>query len=132
MVSKIKELRKEQNLPQQELARLVGVSRQTIYYLEKGKYNPSLTLSFKISEIFNKPIEEIFYFEPITKELLGNKTLNELSYAAKIIGIDVERIINLRKIDENQLSEMYSENELRKIVGAFGLEYKDLFLKDDE
>lgn len=132
MVSKIKELRKEQNLPQQELARLVGVSRQTIYYLEKGKYNPSLTLSFKISEIFNKPIEEIFYFEPITKELLGNKTLNELSYAAKITGFDVEKIINLRIIDENQLSEMYSENELRKIVGAFGLEFEDLFLKDDE
>jgi len=131
LVSKIKELREEQNLPQQELARLVGVSRQTIYYLEKGKYNPSLTLSFKISEIFNKSIEEIFYFEPITKALLGNKTLNELNDAAKITGIDVERIINLRIIDENQLSEMYSENELRKIVGVFGLEFEDLFLKDD-
>lgn len=132
LVSKIKELREEQNLPQQELARLVDVSRQTIYYLEKGKYNPSLTLSFKISEIFNKPIEEIFYFEPITKELLGNKTLNELNDVAKITGIDVERIINLRIIDENQLSELYSENELSKIVGAFGLEFEDLFLKDDE
>ena len=58
LVSRIRELRDQLNMNQKDLADLLGVSRQTIYYLEKGSYNPSLSLSFKISKVFNKSIEE--------------------------------------------------------------------------
>lgn len=50
-------------MTQEELARKAGVSRQTIIALESGKYTPSLGLAFKIAEIFNRPIEEIFHVE---------------------------------------------------------------------
>ncbi|MCL2305255.1 MAG: helix-turn-helix transcriptional regulator [Planctomycetaceae bacterium] len=47
-------------MTQEELARLAGVSRQTIIAMESGKYTPSLGLAFKLAEIFKRPIEEIF------------------------------------------------------------------------
>ena len=62
LVSRIRELREEREIPQLELARLVGVSRQYIYYLERGMYNPSTTISIKISSILGKTVEEIFFF----------------------------------------------------------------------
>ena len=132
LVSRIKELREEQNISQQELAKSVGVSRQTIYYLERGASNPSLTLSLDISKVLNKPIEKIFYFEPVIIDFMGNKTLEELDEIAMISGITVERIMNLRKIDDDQLSKMYKEEELTKIAEAFGVEFHDLFLRDEE
>lgn len=49
-------------MTQQELADKVGVTRQTIMSIEKGKYSPSLELAFKISEVFNKPLEEVFTY----------------------------------------------------------------------
>jgi putative transcriptional regulator len=58
----MKELREEQGLTQESLAKLVDVTRQTILFMEKGKYNPSLRLAWKIARIFNKPIEEVFSF----------------------------------------------------------------------
>ncbi|QVK18641.1 helix-turn-helix transcriptional regulator [Mycoplasmatota bacterium] len=63
MKNKIKELRTHQNMTQQDLADLINVSRQTIISLENGKYNPSITLAYKIAKIFNYHIEEIFIFE---------------------------------------------------------------------
>jgi putative transcriptional regulator len=59
----IKELREERNLTQEDLAKLLETSRQTIISLEKEKYNPSIMLAYKISKVFNKIIEEIFIFE---------------------------------------------------------------------
>jgi len=50
-------------MTQQQLAEAVGVSRQTIVAIEKGKYSPSLELAFKIALAFNKPIEEVFSYE---------------------------------------------------------------------
>jgi len=61
--NKIKELRKQLNVTQDELAGVVGVTRQTIISLENGKYNASLQLAFKISKYFGKNIEEVFIFE---------------------------------------------------------------------
>ena len=58
--SKVKDFREELGLTQQQLADEVGVSRQTINYLEKGDYNPSLTLSFKLTEIFQKTLEKYY------------------------------------------------------------------------
>ncbi|MBE6671261.1 MAG: helix-turn-helix transcriptional regulator [Ruminococcaceae bacterium] len=63
MNNKIKELRKQLNVTQDELAGVVGVTRQTIISLENGKYNASLQLAFKISKYFGKNIEEVFIFE---------------------------------------------------------------------
>ena len=58
----VRKLRFNNNeMTQQELADLVGVSRQTVVAIEKYKYTPSLELAFKISIVFNKEIQEVFY-----------------------------------------------------------------------
>ncbi|WP_027624896.1 helix-turn-helix transcriptional regulator [Clostridium lundense] len=59
----IKNLRKEKNLTQEDLAKICGVTRQTIISLESGKYNPSIFLAHKIAVIFDTTIENIFIFE---------------------------------------------------------------------
>jgi len=58
--TKIKEFRAKHNMKQDELAALVGVRRETIYHLEKGRYNPSLILAHSIARVFGVAIEEIF------------------------------------------------------------------------
>jgi len=63
MKTRIKELRARHNLTQEELARLVGVRRETILFLEKGKYNPSLKLAYKIARALKASIDEVFLFE---------------------------------------------------------------------
>lgn len=63
METRIKELREERGLTQEELANKVDVTRQTILFMEKGKYNPSLRLAWKIAQVFDQPIEEVFSFE---------------------------------------------------------------------
>lgn len=63
MKNKIKILRAEHELTQADLAEKVDVSRQTINAIEKGKFDPSLPLAFKISKLFNMSIEEIFQNE---------------------------------------------------------------------
>lgn len=61
--NKIKELRDSRNMTQDELALMVDVSRQTIISLEKGKYNPSIILAYKIARIFDRIIEDVFEFD---------------------------------------------------------------------
>lgn len=63
METKIRELREERGLTQEELAKKVDVTRQTILFMEKGKYNPSLRLAWKIAQVFDRPIEDVFSFE---------------------------------------------------------------------
>ena len=63
MRNRIKELRARDDLTQQKLANLAGVRRETIVFLEKGKYNPSLNLAHAISKIFGLAIEEVFIFD---------------------------------------------------------------------
>lgn len=60
MKNKLEELRKQRGVRQEDLAQALGVSRQTVISLEKGKYNPSLALAFRLSRYFAMPIEEIF------------------------------------------------------------------------
>ena len=62
MKTRIKELRARSNMTQGDLAIKVGVRRETIVYLEKGKYNPSLKLSHDIARIFKTTIEKVFIF----------------------------------------------------------------------
>ena len=63
MERKIQELRNANKISQAELADEMGVTRQTIISLEKGRYNASLELAFKIARYFGKTIEEVFIFE---------------------------------------------------------------------
>ncbi len=63
MKTRIKELRARVNLTQVELAKKVSVRRETIVFLENGKYNPSLKLAYDISKVFNMGIEEVFILD---------------------------------------------------------------------
>lgn len=63
MKNRIEELRKARGLNQQQLARVIRVSRQTISSIENGKYNPSLELAFIIADYFQLPIEKIFLYK---------------------------------------------------------------------
>lgn len=63
MENRVELLRKEKGLSQEEFARAVRVSRQTISSIETGKYNPSLELAFVISDYFGKTIEDIFIYK---------------------------------------------------------------------
>ncbi len=63
MKNRITELRKERHMTQQNLADLLGVTRQTVISLEGGRYNPSITLAFKLAKTFDMHIEDIFIYE---------------------------------------------------------------------
>ena len=63
MKNRLEELRKARGINQEELATILEVSRQTISSLEKGRYNPSIVLAFKIARYFGLTIEEIFLYE---------------------------------------------------------------------
>ena len=63
LTTTLRDLRKSKGLQQADLAALVGVRRETIGNLENGKYNPSLKLAMDIAKVFNKTVEEIFFFE---------------------------------------------------------------------
>ena len=63
MKTRIKEFRARHNLTQDDLAKKVGVRRETIVFLEKGKYNPSLQLAHAIAKALNAKIEELFVLE---------------------------------------------------------------------
>lgn len=63
MKNRIEEIRKAQNIRQEDFAKALGVSRQTISSLETGRYNPSIYLAHKIAKFFNMTIEDVFIFE---------------------------------------------------------------------
>lgn len=63
MTNRVHILRKNKKITQEELARMVGVTRQTIISIESGKYTASLTLALKLSRVFNIPVEQIFILE---------------------------------------------------------------------
>ena len=60
MKNRLEELRRARGVRQEDVAQALGVSRQTVISLEKGKYNPSLALAFRLARYFTLPIEEIF------------------------------------------------------------------------
>ena len=63
MKNRVEQLRKERNIRQEELAKVLGVSRQTISSLENGRYNPSILLAYKIAKFFDMTIEDVFCFD---------------------------------------------------------------------
>jgi putative transcriptional regulator len=68
MQNRIEAIRKERGIRQEELAKLLGVSRQTISSLETGRYNPSIFLAYKVAKLFGMIIEEVFIFEDAEQE----------------------------------------------------------------
>jgi DNA-binding XRE family transcriptional regulator len=79
LYNRISLLRKERNISRKELAGEIGVNFQTVGYLEREEYNPSLDLAFKISEYFQLPIEFIFStspMKPLSQELF-DQTKNQ-------------------------------------------------------
>lgn len=76
LYNRIMILRNERGLTRRELAERIGVNFQTVGYLERGEYNPSLDLAFRISEVFGLPVEMIFStrpMKPLSEELLARK-----------------------------------------------------------
>ena len=63
MKNRIEEIRKERGIRQEDFAKQMGVSRQTISSLENGRYNPSILLAYRIAKYFGMTIEEVFVFE---------------------------------------------------------------------
>ena len=63
MINNVKRYRVELGITQQELGDILKVSRQTIFSIETGRYVPSTIISLKISKIFDKPVEEVFFLE---------------------------------------------------------------------
>lgn len=63
MKNRIEAIRKERGIRQEDFAKIMGVSRQTISSLETGKYNPSIFLAYKIAKYFEMTIEEVFIFD---------------------------------------------------------------------
>ena len=63
MKNKIEQIRKEKGIRQEDFAKALGVSRQTISSLETGRYNPSIALAYKIARFFSLTIEDVFIFE---------------------------------------------------------------------
>lgn len=63
MKNRIEEIRKMRGIRQEELAKMLGVSRQTVSSLETGRYNPSISLAFKVARCFGLTIEEVFIYE---------------------------------------------------------------------
>ena len=63
MKNRIEEIRKERGVKQEDFAKAMGVSRQTISSLENGRYNPSILLAYKIAQYFGMTIEEVFLFD---------------------------------------------------------------------
>lgn len=68
MKNRIAELRAQNKMTQDDLAKKLDVSRQTIISLEKEKYNPSILLAYQIAQIFALTIEEVFQFKPTKEE----------------------------------------------------------------
>lgn len=62
MENHLEQLRVKKGLTQQDLADLAGVSRQTIISLERGRYNPSITLAFRLARLFGVTVEELFIY----------------------------------------------------------------------
>ena len=77
-------LRQEAGIGRKELAEMIGVNFQTIGYLEREEYNPSLDLAFRISEVFRKPVDFIFSTEPM-------EPLSEIAYEKYLGGKNEER-----------------------------------------
>ncbi|GAH28109.1 unnamed protein product [marine sediment metagenome] len=124
LVSKIKELRAANNfMTQQDLADAIGVSRQTVSYLEKGDYNPSLKIAHDIAKYFGKSIDDIFEYESVMKIKREEFNLTQ-EQLATLIGVTVEQI---KKIENEEFKEEDKPPEfIEKIAKQLKCKLEDL------
>lgn len=124
LVSRIKELRIEKNnTTQQELAEAIGVSRQTISYIESGEYNPSLKIAHDIAGFFGKSIDDIFDYEPVIKIKREEFNLTQ-EQLAMLIGVSIEEI---KKLENDDYFNEEPPEFLEKVVKQLNCEIDDLF-----
>jgi len=79
-----------------------------------------------------KPIDEIFYQEPIIKDILESESLAELREVAEVAGINLEKLASLSEIDDEELTSSFNDSLLVKIAKGLGMEFEDLFEKEAE
>ncbi|NVM05074.1 MAG: helix-turn-helix domain-containing protein [Candidatus Helarchaeota archaeon] len=120
LVSKIKKLRAERGITQEQLAQAVDVTRQTISYLEKGEYNPSLKIAHDIAKFFEKSIDEIFNYEPILKIKREEFNLSQ-EQLAMLIGISTDDLQKLENEEYDNPPEF-----ITKIAKQLNCEVEDL------
>lgn len=128
--SGVKDIRNEKNLTQKELADLVGVSRQTIHYIEKGDYNPSLILAFKIADVLKTPVNSLFYRESIIKDEINSLSIGESKQITDKLSMDRDRFESLSEIREEDLLNKFSRKELQKIAKELEYSFDELFEAD--
>lgn len=126
-MNKIKTIREEQDLSQQKLTKKIGVSRQTIYYLEKNAYNPSLEIIRKLIKVLDKKFEQIFYEEPVIKDKLETLSLKKLKEIAQNVGISYEKLASLSEISEEELTKNFTKKNLDKVSSELEVNFEDLF-----
>ncbi len=102
LVSNMKKLRAEKKITQEQLAEAIGITRQTISYLEKGEYNPSLKIAHDIAKFFDKAIDEVFQYEPILKIKREQFNLSQ-DQLATLIGVNVKEIIKLENEEFDEI-----------------------------
>lgn len=100
--------------------------------MEKGKYNPSLTISFKIAEVLKRPLDEIFFQEPIVKDEIKkvkfNRSYQELEDFANNHRIDLDTLFRIGDIDEQDLSRNFTKGFLESLSKFLGFKFDDLFI----
>ena len=79
-----------------------------------------------------KPIHDIFYQEPVIKDVLEGKSLAELREIAEIACINLDKLASLSEIDDEQLTKDFKEDMLIKIALGLGIDFEDLFEKEAE
>jgi len=108
LVSNMKKLRAEKKITQEQLAEAIGITRQTISYLEKGEYNPSLKIAHDIAKFFDKAIDEVFQYESILKIKREQFNLSQ-DQLATLIGVNVKEIIKLENEDfDDSATELHA------------------------
>jgi len=117
----MKSLRAESGDTQEKLAEIIGVSRQTISYLEKGEYNPSLKIAHDIAKHFGKPIDEIFTFDPFIKIKREQFNLTQ-EQLATLIGNKLEEI---KKLENDEYEDIPKFAE--KLAKQLNCSIEDLF-----
>lgn len=127
MVNIIKAIREDLGLTQQQLTKKIGVSRQTIYYIEKNAYNPSLEIIRKLLKALDKKFEEVFFEVPVIKDLIENVSLKDLKEMGSKIGISYDEIASLSEVTDEELTQNYAKEILERISDELKVEFDDLF-----
>jgi DNA-binding XRE family transcriptional regulator len=96
--------------------------------MEKGTYNPSITLSLKIAEVFDMPTDEIFYLEPVIKSYVDNSSTGKIRKALNKLNMEFNELMSLTEMNDNELTNTYTEEQCRQISSVLGFKFNDLFL----